>query len=154
MSQYSTEQFHAFYTNLVQFDNHLGMTLQIHQPGHITYTLPIQPHHLTAPDVAHGGVVAALMDATLGVAALSLAMTHGKLCATAEFKISYLAPVHAHDTLTAEGTIDRYGTSLIFAAATITTQDNRTVAKGMGTFSQYPIEKRFKTNTQPPPADA
>ncbi len=136
--------FEKFYKEMVQFDNHLGMDFEIHAPGDLTYTLKIEKKHLTSPDACHGGVIAAFMDAVIGVTALSWAVSKGNLCSTVEFKINYLTRVKPGDILEGTGVIDFTGSKLIVANGSIIEKNTgRLVAKGIGTFSQYPLEKKM-----------
>jgi uncharacterized protein (TIGR00369 family) len=100
--------------------------------------------HLSSPGTCHGGVVAGLMDAALGAAALSLAFTAGELVSTVEFKINYLHPVRLHDHLVARAIVEHNGKTLVVSSASIScpTRDNVVVARGMGTFNRYPADKR------------
>lgn len=138
-----SENFERFYKEVAQFDEHLGMVLTVHAPGQITYALPIRACHLASPDACHGGVISGMMDAVLGITALSYAVSQGNLCATVEFKINYLSPVKLGDQLEGRGTIDFYGSKLIVTSGQILeNQSGRMVAKGLGTFSQYPLSKK------------
>ena len=135
--------FESQYKKLVTFDKYLGMDLSVKTPGNITYTLEIKDHHLTAPHSAHGGVTAAMMDATLGVAALSYAVTQGNLCATVEFKINYIRQVGPGSMLVSIGEIKHTGKSLIVSEGNIRDKaSGDLIATGLGTFSQYPMGKR------------
>jgi uncharacterized protein (TIGR00369 family) len=121
------------------------MVLTVNAPGDITYTLDIQKHHMASPDACHGGVISGMMDAVLGVTALSFAVSKGNLCATVEFKINYLSPVKLGDHLEGRGEIDFYGSKLMVTSGAIIEQNSgRLVAKGLGTFSQYPLSKKIK----------
>ena len=136
-------EFEKFYKGLCQFDGYLGMALQVHAPGKITYTLEVKAHHLTFPDACHGGVVAAMMDAVLGVTCLSWTLTQGNSCNTVEFKTNYLSGARPGDLLEGTGQIDFIGSTLMVASAHIHDKTSgRLVAKGLGTFSQYPITKK------------
>ena len=121
-----------------------GMELHVEEPGNIRYTMTIGPEHLSSPGTCHGGVLAGLMDAALGAAALSLAFTAGELVSTVEFKINYLHPVHLHDALVARGTVEHTGKTLLVSSATIScpNRNNLVVARGLGTFNRYPATKR------------
>ena len=139
------KDFEKYYKELVQFDKHLGMDFTVNAPGDVTYTLEIKKQHLTSPDAAHGGAIAAMMDSVLGVTALSWAVSKGKLCVTVEFKINYLSPCGPGDILEGTGEIDFAGSKLIVTSAkVIEKKSKRLVAKGMGTFSQYPISRKMK----------
>ena len=138
------DNFKKVYSDVVQFDDHLGMVLTVHAPGDITYTLGIEEHHLATPDTCHGGVISGMMDAVLGITALSFAVSKDNLCATVEFKINYLSPVVLGERLEGSGTIDFYGSKLIVTSGSIIEQNSgRLVAKGLGTFSQYPLSKKL-----------
>lgn len=45
----SPQEFETFYSEMVQFDRFLGMVLEVHEPGKITYTLEVGQAHLTTP---------------------------------------------------------------------------------------------------------
>lgn len=135
--------FETLYKNMVQFDRYLGMDLTVHAPGEVTYVLEIQKQHLTSPDASHGGVMSAMMDAVLGVAALSWAVSKGNLCSTVEFKINFLSPGHPGDVMQGDGKVDFTGSKIIVSSADIREKKSgRLVAKGMGTFSQFPMSKK------------
>ena len=135
--------FETYYKDLVQFDEYLGMDLKVNAPGDVTYTLVLENQHLTAPDSAHGGVAAAMMDATLGLAALSDAVTRNNLCATVEFKINYLKPGRPGHTLIGSGKVKSRGKRLIVTEADIVEKETGDlVATGLGTFTQYPADRR------------
>lgn len=135
--------FEQNYKQIVQFDKHMGMELNVQEPGRVSYTLEVQSQHLTAPQSAHGGVAAAMMDATLGVAALSLAITKGKLCATVEFKINYIKQAVPGGVLVSSGWVKHVGKRLIVSEGDIVERDSgELIATGLGTFTQYEAEKR------------
>ena len=78
----------------------------------------------------------------LGVASLSKSCEDGKLVSTVEFKINYLAPARLGDILVGEGKVIQKGNRLIIAEGDIKIQgSDKFIAKGLGTFSAYPIEK-------------
>jgi len=134
----------AIYNQINAYGRTNGMELTVRQPGQVLYTMAIRDEHLSSPGTCHGGVLAGLMDAALGAAALSLAFTAGELVSTVEFKINYLHPVRLHDHLVARGQVEHSGKTLVVTSATIEcpTRDNLVVARGMGTFNRYPADKR------------
>ena len=146
---YQAKEFEKLYSELVQFDRFLGLQLQVLAPGKIIYDLKVRKHHSTSPDACHGGVISAMMDAVLGVTALSWAASKGNLCSTVEFKVNYLAPVRPGDHLQGSAAIDFPGSSLIVVSGHIKEmKSGEMIAKGMGTFSQYPIEKKDNMDNQ------
>ena len=135
--------FEKIYKEASHFDRHLAMNLTVHGPGSITYRLTIGKHHLSPARACHGGVIVAMMDAVLGLTALSWAVQHEKLCATVELKNNFLSPAKLNDELEGTGVIDFIGSKLVVTSATINDlNSNRPVAKGMGTFTLYPVTKQ------------
>jgi uncharacterized protein (TIGR00369 family) len=145
----------ASYNRINAYGQANGMTLSIPEPGKAEYRMVIGPAHLSSPGVAHGGVLAGLMDAVLGAAALTLAFTAGELVSTVEFKINYLHPVRLGDELRAVAQVDHAGKSLVVCSGVIYRQaaageggntngaEATAVAQGVGTFNRYPASKRL-----------
>ena len=137
------KEFAELFRRVCQFDRHLGMDLTVHGPGRISYRLEVTDRHLSMPGACHGGVLAAMMDGVLGLTALSKVFLEGKLCQTVEFKINYLAAVRPGVLLEGEGRIEFGGSRLLVTTAEIIDcAKARPVAKGMGTFSLYPLHKQ------------
>ncbi|OUJ75077.1 PaaI family thioesterase [Hymenobacter crusticola] len=134
----------AIYNKINHYGRTNGMELQVQAPGEVTYTMTVREEHLSSPNTCHGGVVAGLMDAALGAAALTLAMPAGELVSTVEFKMNYLLPVYLHDVLVARGWVEHTGKTLVVTSATIAchNRDNAVVARALGTFNRYPASKR------------
>jgi uncharacterized protein (TIGR00369 family) len=97
--------------------------------------------HLATKTTIHGGMVAAMMDGVLGVAALTDVVNQKKLVATVEFKINYFKPAYLGDKLKGLGRVDFRGNRIIATSGEIYNQNNELVAKAMGTFNAYPVEK-------------
>ena len=116
--------------------------LSIEQPGIISYEVIVQKKHLATPTVIHGGMIAALMDSILGVAALSLASEENKVVSTIEFKINYLKPVKLGDLLQGIGKVEQKGKRIFVSSGEIKNKKTgEIVAKGLGTFNAYPADK-------------
>ena len=138
----------AGYNHINAYGRANGMVLNYSKPGKAEYHMVIRPEHLSSPGVAHGGVLAGLMDAVLGAAALTLAFTEGELVSTVEFKINYLHPVRLGDELRAVAQVDHAGKSLLVSSGIIYRQvpgetAETAVAQGLGTFNRYPAGKRL-----------
>ncbi len=139
----TAEYFKKYYSDMVRFDRHLGMNLMVHELGKVTYTMNVTENHLTTPDQCHGGVISAMMDAVLGVSSLSLAVSRDNFCTTLEFKINYISTARPGETLKAEAQIESCGSKIITASGTITEQKSgRLIARGLGTFVQFPLTKK------------
>jgi uncharacterized protein (TIGR00369 family) len=136
----------AAYNQMNHYGRTNGMELSVSTPGQVEYRMTIREQHLSSPNTCHGGVLAGLMDAALGAAALSLAFTKMELVSTVEFKMNYLHAVHLHDELVARGTVDHSGNSLVVSSCVVyrvkAGHDDVAVARGLGTFNRYPASKR------------
>ena len=133
------------YNKVNSFGNENGMKLTILEPGSIMYEMEVLQKHLATPTAIHGGMLAAMMDGVIGVAALSSVAEEGKLVSTVEFKISYYNPALLGDILTGKGTVEKKGNRIIYASGEIYNQDNKIIAKALGTLNAYPIEKSDMT---------
>ena len=131
------------YRQYNNFGPELGMDFSIIQPGEIEYYLTIEKKHLSTPRAAHGGVIAAFMDALLGVAGLSAVHEEGKVVSTVEFKINFLSPALLGDKLFGRAKVDQRGKRILVISGDIVVQNrnNILIAKAIGTFNAYPSEK-------------
>jgi uncharacterized protein (TIGR00369 family) len=123
------------------FGRMLGMAFEIPEPGSVVYTMTITPEMLATPVAAHGGSVAALMDATLGVACLSQVCEEGRIVSTVSLTIQYQSPALLGDVLTAKGRVTKAGKRLLFVEGTIVNQKGETIASALATMNAYPAEK-------------
>jgi uncharacterized protein (TIGR00369 family) len=125
------------------FGKTLGMDFKVIEPGLVHYFIKINNEHLATPLAAHGGVISALMDGLLGVAALSVSAQENKVVSTVEFKINFLAPALLNDELIGIGKVEQQGKRLIISSGDIICpkRNNVVIAKAIGTFNAYPAEK-------------
>lgn len=119
----------------------LGMDFAIPQSGEVIYEMTIKDLHLATPFAAHGGSVASLMDAALGVAALSKVCTSNRIVATVTITINYMRPALNNDHLTAHARVVKSGKSLLFVECSIMNQNEALVANGSAVMNAYPVEK-------------
>ena len=70
----------AAYNQMNHYGRANGMALTVPAPGQAEYRMTVRDEHLSSPNTCHGGVLAGLMDAALGAAALTLAFTTWNLC--------------------------------------------------------------------------
>lgn len=130
------------YQQMNNFGRLLNLKLTQFGLGNVTYALTINKSHLATQQAAHGGVIAAMMDGVLGVAALTVSAKQLKLVATVEFKINYLAPALLNDELIGEGKVIKEGQRIIISEGTIfEKKSEKIVAKAIGTFNAYPYQK-------------
>ena len=78
----------------------------------------------------NGGVMAALADNVMGMAALTL----GYGVVTVDMNLNYLAPILENKVLTAHGYVLKPGKTLIVAEAQLFNHEQQLVAKSRGTF--------------------
>lgn len=125
------------YENSNNFGRHLGMTLNVIKPGEVEYTMVVEKNLQAVPGVAHGGVVAGLIDGTLGVAGLSLVASENKIVSTVEFKVNYLKPAKVKDKIRCIGKVVRAGKSILYIKADVFNQNDELIACGSGSFNKY-----------------
>ncbi len=124
-----------------EFGKLLGMHFQIHDFGVVEYTLTVEKKHLATPTSAHGGLIASLLDATVGVAALSTVCMDGKVISTVEMNMTFLAPALENDQLKCISEVVKKGNRLIFMSAKILNQNGTQIAKCSAILNAYPKEK-------------
>ncbi len=134
-----------------EMDKLLGFEFEVIKPGTITYHFTVEERHLSSPGICHGGIISALMDASLGMAALSRAAEEDKVCSTVEFKTNFIAPARLGDKIIAHAELDFQGKNLMVSSCSIYKDSDKetkeTVAKGIGTFNLYPMDKRVSVNS-------
>ena len=140
------EKLLAAYNQFNHFGNDHNFQLTIVSPGEIIYTMEVLKKHLATPTAAHGGVIAAMMDGVIGVAALSAVASDNKVVSTIEFKINYFKPALLGDQLTGTGIVEHHGKRIIHASGEIKNQKGDIIAKAIGTLNAYPVDKSDLAN--------
>jgi uncharacterized protein (TIGR00369 family) len=107
----------------------------------VEYTLMVEKKHLATPTAAHGGIIASLLDATVGVAALSMVCKDGKVISTVEMNITFLAPAFENDQLMCVSEVVKKGNRLLFMAANVLNQNGTQIARCSAILNAYPKEK-------------
>jgi uncharacterized protein (TIGR00369 family) len=124
-----------------EFGKLLGIDFNIQEPGICEYRFNVNNTHTAIPKVAHGGFVAALMDATMGVGALSLVCEEMKVVSTLEIKVSFYQPVLSNSEVVCVSSCLKKGKSILFMEAELKNISGQLLAKGSGTFNAYQVEK-------------
>lgn len=124
-----------------RFGDLLGMDFDVASKGHVIYHMTVSENHLATPFAAHGGSVAALIDAALGVACLSQVCEEMKVVSTVNLTISYLHPAHKNDTLTADAKVVKSGKRILFAETKVSNQKGDLIATASATMNAYPVSK-------------
>jgi uncharacterized protein (TIGR00369 family) len=129
------------YDKTNEFGRFLNMTYEVVQPGEVVFSMLVTKDLLATTKAMHGGALAGLMDAVVGVAALSVSSLKDKLVSTVEFKINYLKPVLLNDQLKGLGTVISEGNRIIVCKGEIFNQKEELVAIATSTMNAYPFTK-------------
>ena len=100
--------------------------------GESELRLDLEPHHLNPGGIVHGGVLATLLDACIGLALrtkIGMESEH----VTIKLDVNYLAPART-GALIGRGKAVRAGGRVSYGEAELTTEDGTLVAKGTATF--------------------
>lgn len=119
----------------------LGMHFSILEPGICFYTCLVSSELAATPKAAHGGFVASLLDATMGVGALSLVSKEGNVVSTLEMKVTFLQSVEVNTTVFCTSRCIKQGNSILFMEAELKNEMNEILAISSGTFKKYQAEK-------------
>ena len=119
----------------------LGMNFTILEDGVVHYFMTISEEHLATPTSAHGGCIASLLDATMGVGALSLVAAKNQVVATVEMKINFLKGAVLNDQLLATSKLVKNGNQIIIMFAELRNQKDQILAVSSGTFMPYDAKK-------------
>ena len=129
------------YIKANRFGELLNMDFKMLGQGEIDYSMKITESHLATPLAAHGGAISALMDATMGVCALSQVLSEDKVVSTIEMKVSFVSPALLGDVLSGKAKIVKTGKRILFVEGEIVNQNGKIISVATGTFNAYPSEK-------------
>jgi uncharacterized protein (TIGR00369 family) len=116
----------------MHFHELLGLrVVEDHDDG-VTVELPLRQEFANSDGNLHGGVTAALIDGSLGVA-ISRRYGGERRGTTAEMKVNYLRPVR-EGVLTARARIIKAGRTLVVGEVNVFDQDRRHIAVGLLTY--------------------
>jgi len=111
----------------------MGMSVAEIDEGRVVLRVGVQPSHLNADGIVHGGVLPAIADGAMGNALRTLYGNESQVL-TADVHLQYLRSVTG-GALLAEGRVVQSGRRLSFAEVAIRDEaSGRLVAKGSGTF--------------------
>lgn len=119
----------AFMREHDHFSRWLGVEIVSLAPQACTLRGTVREEMLNGFGICHGGVTFALADSALAFASNS----HGHLTMSVENGISYVAPVHAGDVLTATATQEASGGPLAWYRVEVASQTGALVAMFRGT---------------------
>jgi len=123
-------------TNLESGDfplkQHLGMEIRTLGPGHAEATIEINERHLNPNGVAHGAVLFAMIDTSMGGAVMSLT-PEGKICATTDIHMRFVRPV-VSGHLVADTVVVKPGRLMMHIESKVSDDQGRIVATATGAF--------------------
>ena len=111
------------------FSRWLGVELVALRPGACTLRMTVRSEMANGFGVCHGGVTFSLADSALAFAS----NTHGRVTMSVENGITYPAPAHVGDMLTAAAEEESAAGALAFYRVVVRKQDGSTVALFRGT---------------------
>ncbi len=110
----------------------LGLRLDAVAPGRAEMSMTVQPHHLNANGICHGGFIFTLADAAFGYACNS----HNIRTVSSQNAITFVAPARAGDRLSAVAVeVVRAGRSGV-CDISVTNQDGTVIALMRGNSRQ------------------
>ena len=119
-------------TEATEFTQLIGLIVNLNKDGTCTSQLRLRTHHLSVAARVHGGVLASMLDTTLGGAVFG-SLPVGNGCATLSFNISFFRPV-AEGKLICTARVGNMTRRTAYASGEIHDEEGRLVASATGTF--------------------
>lgn len=115
------------------FLDHVGPIYRRGEGAEITFALRVDERHLNLAGVAHGGLLATLVDFSLG-RAIAAAGDDATPAATVSLTTDFLGPAEHGDWVLAHTEVERIGNRLAFADCSLTVE-GREVVRGRAVFA-------------------
>lgn len=109
----------------------LGMNLVSVGDGKAVFKMKVDSRFHNPMGILHGGIMADLADASMGVALASL-LGDDESFTTLELKINFIRPVY-EDELTAEGSVVHKGRTIAMTEAILKNREGKEVARASAT---------------------
>ena len=119
------------------FLRELGVVLAEQETGFARLEITVAERHLRTRGIAHGGVIASLLDTAMGVA-VSSKVPVGCFPVTAQLNVNFIRPAWHGESLHIEGKVRHSGRTTAVAQGEIRTDSGVLVATSSGTFSFVP----------------
>jgi uncharacterized protein (TIGR00369 family) len=114
------------------FADTIGISSEHAENGEASAELTAEPRHLNPAGTVHGGVMATLVDATMGAAVRS-ATGDGEVAATIQLTIAYLRPGR-EGLLVTTARVGKQGEHVLVCEAEVQ-QEGRTLIEALATFA-------------------
>jgi uncharacterized protein (TIGR00369 family) len=118
------------------FHSGLGLSVDDADRGRVVLSMQARADQLNLQGLVHGGVLATLADAAMGMA-VRTAVEPGRRHVTIELAVRYLRAAQP-GSLVGEGRTVKVGSQIAFADATIRDADGALLATASGTYSVTP----------------
>ncbi|HWG91428.1 MAG TPA: PaaI family thioesterase [Candidatus Thermoplasmatota archaeon] len=115
------------------FAAHIGWSSPHFEGGECVVTLQVEKHHLNMGGWVHGGVLAALLDSTLGGAVVAT-LKEGEWCATQSLTTDFLRPGEG-GRLICRGRVDRRGGLAAYCSGEIRNESGILIARATGVWA-------------------
>lgn len=119
------------------FLRELGVILAVRETGFVRLEITVAERHLRTRGIAHGGVIASLLDTAMGVA-VSTKVPERCFPVTAQLNVNFIRPAWDGENLHIEGKVQHSGRTTAVAQGEIRTDSGVLVATSSGTFSFVP----------------
>lgn len=130
------------------FASWMGLDLTTLDDGTSELRLRVEPHHLNPGGIVHGGVIAGLLDAAIGLA-LRTRLGADRTHVTVNLSINYVRPC-AGGTLIARGRAVHSGDRVGFGEAELLDRDLRLLARATAAFLVVPAAAPWGPLLAPP----
>ncbi|WP_350286972.1 PaaI family thioesterase [uncultured Croceitalea sp.] len=120
------------------FGRWLNPTVVSAEEGKVVFSFRVREDMTNPVKLLHGGIIAAMMDDTLGATMLSLGDANFKI--SINLVIDYFNAANVDDIVTVESDIIKNGKNIINATCIMKNQDNKIIAKGNSNLFHSNIE--------------
>jgi uncharacterized protein (TIGR00369 family) len=115
----------------VPFYRWMGLRIERARRGEVDLAMELEDHHVNVQGLAHGGVIATLLDSAAGLA-VRTALEPGRRHVTAHLDVQFLSAARI-GRLLAKGRAVRIGSQIAFAEASAIDGAGRTIARATST---------------------
>lgn len=114
-------------------------------PNAVKALVVLEDKHQGFPGIAHGGIVATMLDEIMGRAALS--SDSQRLLYTAKMEVRYRKPVPINQPLVLRGRVDKDRGRMVTASGEVYLSDESIAAEVTGTLIEVPKDELARMNT-------
>jgi uncharacterized protein (TIGR00369 family) len=116
----------------VPFAKLLGIEVESVEPGHAVLTMNLRSEHMRNDAIAHGGVVATLIDSAMAIAIMAM-LEKNERTVTVDLTIHYLRPV-SEGFAKASARVVRAGRKVVTVSAELFDKDEKLAATAISTY--------------------